>query len=139
MIADQITKTDKSLKDRGLPMDSYFEVTFKDGSVVNEKTVNWSSFSKIKVVKHGTKNVAVHISNFPIKEIVIHLDYMIASLENIPDDIQVYQFIRTERLLARDIDKQQIVGRGIGLVKDGVIIEEKIIDHLSSKITGVKI
>lgn len=137
MISNQILKTEQSLEDRGLPADSYFEVTFSDGSVLTEKNSNWSSFSTKKAFDYFGNSRDLYVSNYSIKKIRIFLAGM-STVIDAPNDCYVYQFIRSDRLLARDIDSSTIVGRGIGLVKDGSVVEERFISALENRVMGMR-
>lgn len=139
MIADNIIKTDKTLEQRGLPADCYFEVVFADGSTVSEKEFIWSSFSTPTVIKCGLYNRTYYICNFPIKTIRIFMQGMETKIENIPEDVQIYQYIRAEKLLAKGIDKETLIGRGIGIIKNGAIVEERFISALENVVQGMRI
>ncbi len=138
MIAEEIQKTDKTLQERGIPEDSYFEVYFKDGSKISEMETNWSSMARKETVDFfGSKRVC-YVSNYPIASIKIKLNGMEASIDEVSEDVEVYQFMRSERLIANEVDKGTIIGRGIGLVKNGIIIEERFINALENRVQGAR-
>lgn len=139
MISDQIEKTDKTLEERGLPADSYFEVEFFDGSKVSEKNVNWSALCEKLEVAKGSYVQYCMASKFPIKNISIYLNGMKAEIFDIPESLKVYQFVRSERLLAKDINKYTLVGRGIGIIKNGSVVEERFINALENCVQGMRI
>lgn len=135
-IAGQLDLAGKTLEERGLPDHSYFEIDFADGSSVSEKDVNWSHFSHQEFVERlGNKHVSF-ISDLPIKNIRIFHDGLTTEINDIPADIRVAQFARSEWLQAKDIDIKKVVGRGIALIKNHKIIEEHYIDGLSRVIGG---
>lgn len=138
MISDIIPKTDKTLTERGLPEGSYFEVFFPDGSSITEKEANWSSFSQKETVEHFGNPATFYVSNFYIKKIRIVLQGMEATIEDITPDLKLYQFMQSERLLAQGVDKEHLVGRGIGLIKDGHVIEEKFISAVENRVMGIR-
>ncbi len=138
MIADQIQKTNQTLEERGLSPDSYFEVVFADGSAISEKDVNWSEFAVQKEAEFVDKKKVFYVSKFPVKSIRISFAGKEIYIDSIPEDAEVYQFIRSERLLATGIDQQTVVGRGVGLIKNGCVIEERFINALENSIQGVR-
>lgn len=139
MISDTIDRTTLSLKERGLPEDSYFEVIFPDGSMVSEKNVNWSALSQQEVVYDRGNKQMCFVATMPIKSIRIVLSDLEAMIEDIPQGTKVYQYMRSQRLLAKDIDKEVIVGRGIGLIREGSIVEERFISALENRTMGMRI
>ena len=138
MIANEILKTSKTLEERGLPKNSYFEVVFFDGSIVSEINTNWSAMSRKEQVDYFGRPIVAFISNYPVKSIKIKLNDMEALIDEIPEDCEVYQFVRSERILGRYIDKESIIGRGIGLIKNGAVVEERFINALENNIQGMK-
>lgn len=138
MIKDQIPPTDKTLQERGLPEHSFFEAFFADDSFVNEEQVNWSSFAEEQMVERFGQKQLCLVSKYPIKCIRITLNGLEASLADIPAGVGVFQFMQSERLLAQGVDKTQLIGRGIGLIKDGKVIEEKFINAIEHRVTGAK-
>jgi len=138
MISKTISKTDLPLPARGIPEDSYFEATFSDGSVVDERDTNWSAFSKKEDVNYFGRTLNFFISNFPIVKIKTRLNGMEACIEEISEGTRVYQFIRSERMLAKGVDRNLIIGRGIGLVRDGVVIEERFINAIENRVQGMR-
>ncbi len=136
MISDLIPKINETLESRGLPKDSYFEVEFFDGSKINEKETNWSLMSESKIIEFGFRKLTLYVANFPIKKISIFLNGLETYIDDISYDLKVYQFIRSQRLIARTVDKDSIFGRGIGLIKDNKVIEEKFINAIENVVDG---
>ena len=138
MIADNIPTTEKSLEERGLPSDSYYEIVFVDDSTASEKNTNWSDFSIKKNIQCFGQELSFFVCRFPFKSINIFLNNLGAMFKDIPQGYEVCQFIRSERLLATGVDKETIVGRGIGLIKDGSMVEELFINALENKVQGIR-
>lgn len=138
MTSDTISKTAETLEGRGIPSDSFFEVTFKDGSTISEKEANWSSFSTKKTVDYFGRNFVFYVSNHPVKSIRVVLNDLEARIDDVPDGAEVYQFMRSLRTVAKDTDKTALIGRGIGLIKDGAVIEERFINAYEHKIQGMR-
>src|ERR1051326_5601167 len=92
-----IKKEARTLKQRGLPDQSFFDVTFHDNTNRKEHDTNWSEFSTIKRVQcmGGTKTVMV--SNHKVKNIKLSHAGLSVSVD-VPDDCEVYQAIRAETL-----------------------------------------
>ena len=138
MISEKIVQVNQTLEERGLPPESYFEVEFEDGSKVSELNANWSSFATKKTVDYFGQNRAFFFCNYPVKSITIKLNGMEAKIENIEAGVEVYQYMRSERILAREVDKNSIIGRGIGIAKDGAVIEEQFINALENRVQGMR-
>jgi hypothetical protein len=137
MISDFIQKTNASLESRGLPTNSYFEVEFYDGSIITEKECNWSSFSYPTVIDNCGAKMLLHVATLPIDKITIYLNDLKTSID-VPPGYDCYQFIKAERLLATGIDRHTCLGRGIGLVKNGKVVEEKFINAIENKVMGIR-
>ena len=137
MISDSIQKTNKTLVERGIPDDSYFEVVFNDGSKVTEMETSWSLFSHKKVVDYMGNQKMCFVSDVQIKSIQIFLNGLQTKIE-VPFGVEVYQFMRSERLVAKDNDESKVIGRGIGLIKNDEIIEERYIDAVENQVKGVR-
>jgi hypothetical protein len=137
MISDTIPKTKATLAERGIPDDSYFEVVFNDGSKVTEMETSWSLFSHKKVVDYLGNQKMCFVSDIQIKSIQIFLNGLQTKME-VPFGVEVYQFMRSERLVAKDTDASKIIGRGIGLIEDDEIIEERYIDAVENQVKGMR-
>lgn len=134
----QIAKTSQTMEERGLPPDSYFEVTFADGSVANEKDTNWSSISeKVEVEYFGVRKT-VHLCRFPVKYIEAWYEGLHASIE-VPEGSRAYQSIRGETTIVPNVQRiDRTVGRFIGVVKDGEVVEEQFLDGVQFEVRGMK-
>lgn len=139
MISDVVLKTKQTLEERGLPVGSYFEVEFVDGSVITEKECNWSMISKAEVLNHFGIKLVLYICLFPVKTIRTYLNGLMAEIKDVPEDCWVYQFMRSEKLLARDASRTNLFGRGIGLAKGDTCIEEKFINAVENRVEGVRL
>lgn len=138
MISEKIQKHNHSLKSRGLHEDSFFTAHFTDGSSVTEHDTNWSDFSETKVCEYFGGKKTVLISKHPIKK--LHVKH--GSLEHfvdVPKDCDVYQAVRSESLFISEQERKDIVlGRVIGLVKDGKVIEEYFLNGMENRVLGMK-
>ena len=137
-IADKIIKTTQTLEERGIPNDSYFEVIFEDGSEINEKEANWSSFSEKKEVSYLDIKKIVRISKFPVKNIKCFYKGLNAEIE-VPKDCQAYQAIRSNTTIVPTIlQKNETVGRIIGIIRNNEVIEEKFLNGIQFRVEGIK-
>lgn len=127
----------RSLKERGLSHDSFWHVEFLDGSHRNEKDASWAGASERTTVDYFGTQKTVHLLKHHIKSITVTHGDLQETIE-IPEGVQVYQAIRSESMLMKEGDQSRIVGRIIGLVKDGVVIEERFINALEGRITGIR-
>jgi hypothetical protein len=138
-ISDRIKKGKTTLRERGLTNDSYFHIIFDDLSEVKEHDTNWSNLAEESVVKYlgGTK--VVLLSKHPVKTINIIHGNLHTSLDIQKGD-KVYQAIRSTLMIdenGRTVSK--IVGRVVGVVRDGVVIEERYLSSELGEISGIQI
>lgn len=137
MIAEAIQKTDKTLEERGLPEDSFFEVVFADGSWTSERYVNWSSISEEIRVEYFGGTKTVFVCKLPVKRIEVHHEGLVASLD-VSEGCQVFQAVRSESIITDGKKENRILGRVIGLVKDGEVIEEQFINEIMNEVLGTR-
>lgn len=137
MIADNIQKTKRD--EGNLHDSSYFELQFTDGSLITEKDVNWSDVSEQKTVTLLGKNKLAYICKYPVDFIRVTHDGLVSEVD-IPDDCEVYQAFKSEALFAGGVKiSDLILGRIIGIVKDGIVIEERFLDGRGNQIIGFKL
>lgn len=138
MTSDKIVKTTQSLKERGLPENSYFRVVFLDGSEIDEMNTNWSLLSEKKVVKYFGKEKVVHSCKYPVKSIEAFHEGLNKKIE-IPEGCEAYQAIRGDTILILNYKRlDRVIGRIIGFVKNGEVIEEYFLNGLSNNVEGIK-
>lgn len=136
--ANTIERTTLSLKERGLPEDSYFEVVFADDTKISEHEVNWSSISARRVVDvmNGKKGVMVCV--FPVKRISACLGDLEASID-VPEGNEAYQATRSEAVVIPGYGRQdRVVGRIIGILKGDVVVEEKFLNAIEYRVQGIR-
>jgi len=138
-IADQIRLEPLSMDGRGLPPHSYFEVTFADGSKRPEHNTNWSDISEPMVVEYFGKKKQIMACKFPVKQIKVFHDGMEAVME-VPEGCSVYQAIRARAEFIPGRERvDSISGRCVGVVKDGVVIEERFINQRQHEVMGMRL
>lgn len=117
---------------------SNFEVNFHDSSSVNEKTHSWEDFSEQKTVKYFGGEKQVKVSKHEVSKITISHNGISATLD-IPKGCEVYQAIRSETIFFPNGQKKDtILGRCVGIVKDGEVIEERFVNALERQVFGLK-
>jgi hypothetical protein len=129
MYNENIKKQELSLEQRGIPSHSHFVVEFQDGSFVTENEVNWSDISEETIVDHfGIKKIGM-VCTHPIKCVTIN--HAGSSITIVPNEgEQIYQAIKSNAVLQNDGQTlNRIVGRVIGRIKDGVVLEEQMINQ----------
>lgn len=137
-IAEQIHKTGNSLARRGLPESSYFKVVFKDGSERTEQDMNWSFISERKTVSYFGGKKTVHLSVFPVRRIEVFHEGLHTAID-VPKDCNAYQAVRGETIVVPNVQRNdRVLGRIIGIVKDGEVIEERFLNALSNKVEGIR-
>ena len=138
MITDAIKKTEQTLEERGLQPDSYYHIVFSDGSEITEKESNWSDFSTLKRVSYKGMKKSVMSSNHPIKTIPIFHGELSTKVD-VSEGQEVYQAIRSETLFMPNGSKQsRIIGRVVGIIRDGEVIEERFINGMHNSILGFR-
>lgn len=139
MIADTIKKTDDFLASRGLSDDSYFEIEFEDGSSVREHEVNWSDISEQVRVEYFGNKKTVMLCTFPVKKITLNHGELQESVE-IPEGCRGYQAVRgVTAVQTNGSGSSEVAGRIVGIVKDGVVIEERFLNGLEGRVFGTKL
>ena len=119
-------------------LDSCYIAELIDGSILSEPTTPWSSISEEVAVMWGGKTKVALICTKPIKKLTIRYDGLEASME-LNEGEQVYQAIKSCAKWNEDgSSSNDIIGRIIGRVKDGKVIEEQFINSLQKTIQGVK-
>ncbi len=133
-----IRKTPKTLKDRGLPDNSFFSLQLKDNSSHSEKDTSWAEISERREVNYFGSKKIVHVCSQSIKKIVVSHENIETSID-VPNECEVYQSVRAETIFTNNSEKEtRILGRIIGIVKDGEVIEERFINGLEKKVEGLK-
>ena len=133
-----IPKEQSSLEERGLSQDSHFTVVFADGSVHSEHDTNWSDISTQITVDFFGKQKTAFVCTHPVSKIKISHGTLETEI-NVPEGCQVYQSIRASALFTPGKDTEHaIVGRTVGLVKDGVVIEEQFLDATADEVIGIR-
>lgn len=118
--------------------DSFFTLHFKDDSSVCETETNWSEMGETKVCGYFGGEKRVCVCKHPVKEIHVKHGNLEHTLE-VPDGCEVYQANRSETTFLQNGEKKmRTVGRVIGLVKDGEVIEEYFLNGIEGVVHGMK-
>lgn len=137
-IADKIKTETLSLESRGLPSDSYFEVVFTDNSIINEKDHNWRDIAKEQYVVYDNTRKTVLVSRFPIKEITIHHGLLSTTLVA-GEGEDIYQNLTSSASYkGGERAEWQIIGRKVGKIKNGKVIEEHYLNGQTNEVIGFK-
>ncbi len=137
-IGKKIKKESKTLIERGISSDSYFYAKFTDGSERKEHDTNWSDFSEKKEVEFMGRKKIVYVSKHSVKELTIKHGNLETTIE-VDTGEEVYQSIVSSSFLRNDsIVEHKILGRKVGKIKDGKVIEERFIDGRTGEIIGMK-
>ena len=117
--------------------ESYFILTLDTGETINENDYSFRDFSTEKLVIYRDTKKVVKLCNLPALSIKMkhhELEYEM----KIPTDCQVYQSIRSISEVYDGITNSKIIGRFVGIVKDGVVVQELYLDGQLGQITGFK-
>jgi hypothetical protein len=133
-----IEKPNKTLQERGLPVGSHFEITLSDGSRIDEENISWATISDKTTVKYFGEYKVAHLCNLPVTRIEVWHEGLYASLD-VPDGSRAYQSIRSDTLIIPGVKRSdRVIGRLIGLVKDGEVIEELFLNGIQYEVQGMK-
>lgn len=118
--------------------DSYFLVEFTDNSIRREQDTSWAGMSEKVIVGYFGSKKLVNLCRFPVKRLTVFHEGLKATVE-VPEGARVYQAVRAEALfLPEQKQRTRVVGRSLGVVKDGEVQEEYYLDALEYKVQGVK-
>lgn len=120
-------------------VNSYFKIELKDGSFRDERDCSWSSISEHRIVNCFGNKKGVMVCKLPVKKIeVFHEDLHDGIL--VPENCEVYQAIRSESIITPNYGRNdRIVGRYIGILENGKVIEERFLNALENSIQGMRL
>ena len=118
---------------------NYFEITLPDDSVINERDCSWEELSSDVLIDFLGHQKVVQLAWYPFKKIVIHHGELETELYPNKDE-KVYQGYKSVVQRKKDDTlEEHVVGRIVGLVRDGRVTEERFLNELSGIVEGVKI
>jgi hypothetical protein len=124
--------------DHPLP-DSYFLMELESGETVDEREYSWKEFSEEKLVRYGDSMKTVRLCTLPAIKLTQKHNELTTEID-IPKDCQIYQSIKSQTKFTIDHSTNtSIIGRYVGIVKDGIVIEERFLDGIINEISGFKI
>lgn len=135
MIADQFEKV---VREDEFHNDSYFEVTFEDGSMRDERDLNWSEISAQRTVAYKDSNRAVFECNQKVKHMkIVHND--LVTEFDVPDDCTLFQSVHSTAIYSPGGGAaHRVVGRYVGLIKNDRIIEERFLNEVEGIVSGFR-
>lgn len=135
--AEKIERCNASLEQRGLPPHSFFEAVFADESSITEKEVNWSAMSREKRVAYfgGTKTVRACTER--LARLMVHHGGLTAELA-VPEGCEGYQAVRSETVILNGRKTTRVIGRSVGVIKDGEVLEEQFINGVENAVMGTR-
>ena len=129
-LAEQIPKRKESIIP---PQNGSFEVIFSDKSKAHEKDYSWNDLSDYVTVDFMGRPRVVKLCKYQIKSITVQHQNVTTTIE--PEDgDRVYTSIRS---MATHSEKNIILGRVVGVVRNGKVIEEKFIGP--DDVQGIKL
>jgi hypothetical protein len=132
-----IPKTIRSLKERGLSDDSFFRLVFADGSECTEHDTNWSAISEQRMVTIGGVKKMAMVCTLPVTRIEAN-HAGLRSFIDVPEGGEVYQSVQSTTLIRDNKYVSQHLGRILGIIKDGQVIEEHFLDGILNEVRGAK-
>lgn len=137
-LPQRIHREGRSLNERGLPDHSHFEVQFADGSKRFEHETNWSDISEEVEVQYGDSTKIVMLCKYPLKNIKVRHWTHLVDLNVQPGD-KIYQAARSRTTFTLNGNRSvEVIGRIIGVVRDGKVVEERFINGIADQIQGIK-
>ncbi len=128
----------KVTKEELSPETSYFRVVFADGLELTEREAKWSSLAERRVVGYFGSEKVILAATGAVKRIEAYHEGLVAGID-VPVGCSAYQAIRSEAVIVPGVHrKDRIIGRLIGIVKDGEVIEELFLNALQFKVEGVR-
>ncbi len=120
-------------------MQKHFEIHFGTGEVHSSDGIDWSEVSdRTEVNYFGTRKI-VHLCKHNISKIKIFHDGLEDEMV-VPEGCQAFQATRSETVfLPNEQVNNRVIGKIMGIVKDGSVVEERFIDGLQHKILGLKL
>lgn len=138
-LSESLKTESKNLEERGLPKDSFFHVHFKDGSDRTEHDLNWSEMSEKVVVDFFGQQKVVAISVHPIVKLRVKHGELETEIE-VNSGEKIYQAMTSQAIYRNNgTTSNKVIGRIVGKVKDGKVIEERFIDGRTGEITGLRV
>ena len=132
-------QVEKTQNDVEFYKDSHFELKLKDNSILHEESANWSDIAESVDVKHpvfGSKRVKA--LKLDAKEITIRHAGLELNLK-IDSKSSVYQAIQCEILMLPNGKRlDSTIGRVVGIIRNGTIVEEYYLNEKTKEITGSK-
>lgn len=136
--ADKIPKTKESLNKRGLRPGSAFNIEFDDKSKIDESEASWKDFSDIQTVQRGEGKKEVYLCKYPCKKIKVTHEGMSTEITVKKGEDVFQSIVSIVTFMPNGQSKKETLGRLVGTVKDGKIIEERFLDEKLGKVTGFK-
>ena len=128
----------KTLRERGIPDDSYFKLTYPDGTTVDEYEANWSDLSEKKVVGYFDNTKMVSVSQKPVSKIEMFHEGLHSEI-TVPMGGEVYQAIRSTTMFYGNGKRtDRVIGRIMGVVQDGEVVEEHMLNGMTGQVEGLK-
>jgi hypothetical protein len=110
-------------------------VTLSDGTIITDR--DWSSMSECIQVGYFGGKKTVRLLNYDA--VFIEAEYKgLGAYSYVPEGCRVYQAIRSEALITVNERKDRILGRIIGIVRDGEVIEEQSLNGMLNRVEGLR-
>lgn len=133
-ISDTIKKEKLSLEERGRSSDSFFILYFSDGSIISEEECNWSDISTPIKVKYQDGFKTVHKCNYQVSKIIIRHNELRTEVET--EGLEFYQQMRGQATVLNGGKDTQVSGRCVGIIKDGEVVEERVLNGFEGVVQG---
>ena len=121
-----------------MKQDSYYKIILKDSRTITSEEMSWKANSDEVLVNYNNKKRLLYVSRLPILKIFAFHDGLHSELK-VKEGEKVYQSMISETIVVNEHNTSKVLARVIGLVKDGKIIEEKILDGRTSQVIGFRI
>lgn len=113
-----------------------YKLFLKDGSIIDSTVKDdWKSISEEARVSYFNGFKTVYLCTLPVVKIKIQRGELETEID-VPEDCRVYRAIRAGTTFSNGARKEEIYGQCAGLVKDGEVVEERLINAYEGIIQG---
>ena len=108
-----------------------------DGTILHSDRASWLNYALKTTARHDGRSKTVYASGPSVKSLRVVHHGLEKTIESAPD-MQVFQSISARTTFTQDKDTQEIIGRVIGIIKEGVVTEEYFLNGELNEIIGFK-
>jgi hypothetical protein len=112
-----------------------YKLTLLDNSIVASGNQEWRNISTEERVSYMEGTKTVFLCNLPVAKIKIQFNDLETEME-VPEGHKVYRAMRAGATFNNGVQKTEDFGQCVGLVKDGIVVEERVLNGFENIIQG---